>query len=179
MANTSATGGFLTPDPSTAPLYDDALDDVFQALFVGITGLDGSMVRPRFQVRPPKQPDASTNWCAVGVMDIENDAGPVLDQEQQHMQRHETVHVLASFYGPNGRALATQARDGLGLLQNNESLASQLMLYINNDTIRKVPELVGEQWVQRYDLPLTFRRQIKRTYAVEYIVAAGVTLITS
>lgn len=179
MANTSATGGVLIPDPTSAPLYDDALDDVFQALFVGLTGLDGSMVRPRFQLRPPKQPDASTNWCAVGVMDIDSDAGPALDQSQQEYQRHETIHVLASFYGQNGRALATQARDGLGIVQNNESLASQLMLYVNNDTIRKVPELVGEQWVQRYDLPVTFRRQIKRTYAVESLVAADVTPITS
>lgn len=173
----------LTPNPTPTPLYGDALDDLIHDLFVGLTGLDGSLVRPRFQVKPPKQPPQGTDWCAVGVMDDDPDAQPAMtanpDGVNLDFVRHETIHVLASFYGPNAGALAAQARDGLALSQNNEILASQLMLYVNNDTIRKVPELVGEQWVDRRDLPVTFRRQVKRAYAVASIASADVTTTTS
>lgn len=166
------TTGYLVPSPAGAPLYDDALDDLLQGAFVGITGLPGAMVRPRFQAKPPKQPDGATDWCAVGVMHIERDANPVVGFVERQLVRHEEIHVLASFYGPNAGAFAAIAADGLALLQNNAALSSQLMLYVNNDTIRQVPELVNEQWIRRFDLPVRFRRQVKRTYAVESLVSA-------
>lgn len=166
------TTGYLVPSPAGAPLYDDALDDLFQALFVGVTGLPAPLVRPRYQVKPPKQPDTMTDWCAVGVMHIERDANPVIGFVENQLARHEEIHVLASFYGPNAGSFAATAADGLAILQNNALLALQLMLYVNNDTIRQVPELVGEQWIRRLDLPIRFRRQVKRTYAVGSFVSA-------
>lgn len=164
--------GYLVPSAAAAPLYDDALDDLLQTVFVGVTGLPAPLVRPRYQVKPPKQPDTATDWCAVGVMHIDRDANPVLGFVENQLMRHEEIHVLASFYGPHAGTLAATAADGLSLLQNNAVLALQLMLYVNNDTIRQVPELVGEQWIRRFDLPIRFRRQIKRTYAVGIFVSA-------
>lgn len=163
---------YLTPAALPAPLYDDALDDLFQGLLAGITGLPGDLVRPRYQRKPPKQPAADVTWCAVGVMDIDPDAGPALDVDQVGaLVRHETLHVLASFYGPNASAAAAQARDGLTLPQN---AVLQLMTYVNSDTMRKASELVNEQWIQRIDLPMQFRRQVKRAYSVQTILAADV-----
>lgn len=186
MPNTSASGGYLTPEGSpAAPLYDDALDDLLQALFVGLTGLAGTYVRPRFQLKPPKQPAASVDWCAVGAMRIVRDASPAIEHDptadaglgHDTLTRHEDIHILASFYGPHASALATMAQDGITLAQNNEVLQSQLMMYVNTDTIMQVPELVNEQWIRRFDLPMHFRRQVKRAYAVENIVSADSTLV--
>lgn len=181
MSNTSATGGYLTPS-GAAPLYDLDLDLFLQTVFVGLSGLPGAMVRPRYQPTVPKQPAANVDWCAVGVMDIDKDDNPVVlhsddGDGSSTLIRHEEIHVLASFYGPNSARIADTVRDGLYLGQNNEALSLQLMLYVNNDTIRQVPELVNEQWIRRRDLPILFRRQVKRTYAVQNLVSADSSLI--
>jgi hypothetical protein len=174
VTTNSGTGGYLTPTAGAA-VYDDALDDLLQTVFVGLTGLPGANVRPRYQAKPPKQRAGTVDWCAVGVMVLDKDAAPAIasqDDGSATLQRHEDIHVLASFYGPNAGALASQAADGLALVQNNEVLMSQLMTYVNNDTIRQVPELVGEQWIRRMDLPVHFRRQVKRAYAVQSLASA-------
>lgn len=181
--NDSSTGGALLPTNST--LTGDARDDVLQALIVSITGLDGSLVRPRWQPNPPKQPAPDVDWCAIGITDDEPGASvaiihdPTADDGQgaDIMIRHRNLSVLASFYGPNSAAYAEQAQDGLALPQNIEILQSQLMTYSNTDTIRQVPELINQQWVKRFDVPLHFRQQVRRTYAVRSLVSANVGVI--
>jgi len=168
-------------------LYDDALDDFFQTVFVGLTGLAGQFVRPRFQLKPPKQPASSVDWCAVGCIRIDPDANPSIEHDpaaesglgHDNFTRHEDLHVLASFYGPNASGFAAMVRDGANILQNNEVLQTQLMMFVNTDTIRQVPELVNEQWIRRYDLPMKFRRQVKRAYAVQNIVSADSTIVSN
>lgn len=185
MPNTSATGGFLVPGASPAPLEDDALDDLFQTLIAGLTGLPGDLVRPRWQVKPPKQPAPSVDWCAVGVTRQERDAGPVITHDplasgglgQDKVKRHEELGVLVSFYGPNAGKYAGLVADGAGILQNNELLQSNLVVFVNSDTIRQVPELVAEQWVKRRDLPLRFRREVVRVYPILNIVSATAEIV--
>lgn len=181
MANTSATGGYLAPT-TPDPLYDDALDDLFQGVVAALSGLPGKNVRPRFQTTPPKQLGADVDWCAVGVMTIDRDANPVTTHRPDglgadDLVRHEEIHVLASFYGPHAGAIAARTADGLALVQNNDVLQSQLMLYVNNDTIRQVPELVNEQWIRRLDLPIRFRRQVKRSFEVNSFAAADSVIV--
>lgn len=176
--NTSASGGYLTP--TTNPDADDALDDIIQAAVVGITGLPGNMVRPRFQQTPPRQPTIGTDWCAVGVMDTEPDAGPVLEHDpdgsgSDQYARHETLNVLASFYGPNAQRNARLLQDGLAIPQNNEQLLVNLLQFVNSGTIRRVAALVNEQWVSGFDLPFTFHRKTERTYQVLNVLEADVT----
>lgn len=163
--NTSATGGFLTPTDAAGPPAGNDLDDILQALFVGLTGLDGSLVRPRWQAVAPKQPAPDVNWCAVGVTSLASDAYPATTGGA--FVRHQDIEVLASFYGPMGMTYAMQAQDDIVIPQNLEFLQSYLMTYSNTDTIRQAPELVNQQWIKRYDLTLHFRRQVKRTYAVQ------------
>jgi hypothetical protein len=185
MSNTSATGGLLTPT-SSAPLEDDALTAIFQTLIVGITGLDGSMVRPRWQLTPPKQPPASVDWCAIGVTDQDPDDGPAIIHDgaanggigQDLMQRHMSVEVLVSFYGPNSGGYVSAVRDNMAVPQNSEVLQTNLIDFTKSGTIKVIPELVNEQWVRRRDIPLYFRRQVVRTYAVENIIS-GVTSVTT
>jgi hypothetical protein len=180
MSNTSATGGFLAPT-STQPAEDTALEDQLQSVVVGITGLDDDLVRPRWTPTPRSQPPATTNWCAIGVVRTQADTysavihhsdGNGYDEEQNH----ETIEVLASFYGPSGQGYAAILRDGLRIPQNRETLyANNLALYDATD-ITAAPALVNDQWIRRYDLTIRFRRQVTRTYDVLNLLSAAGTI---
>ncbi|MGI4812805.1 MAG: phage neck terminator protein [Janthinobacterium lividum] len=181
MANDSSTGGYLAPVQASPPLEDDELVAVFQGLIVGLTGLDGSLVRPRWQPTVPKQPEPSVNWCAIGVTLTDPDANPVMrhnsvGQGSDSLLRHEILTVLASFYGPNGMRYGAQARDGLYVGQNRAALYSNSMGLVNVGQIRTVPELINQQWIRRYDLEITIRRQVVRTYEVLNVLSAAGTV---
>lgn len=175
--NTSATGGTLSP-ALPLPLDDDALDAVFQQLVVDVTGLDGSLVRPRWQATVPKQPEPAVNWCAIGVTEVEQDANPweLYDPIANVMTYwdHETVTVLASFYGPNSQSFARLLRAGLNVPQNTEELLPYAIRYVDCSTIRAAPELVSEQWIRRQDVSLTFRRKVTMTFQVFNILIAAI-----
>lgn len=183
MPNTSASGGYLSP--TSAPIAeDDALDDIFTEAIAGITGLDGTLVRPRVQPKPPKKPANTVNWCAVMINEDDADAGPVITHDpngggglgQDTYTRHKNVTVLASFYGPNGKGYAEILRDGLAMPQNLETLDLNFISFASAGTIRAVPESVNMQWVDRYDLLVYFRRKVTRTFAVQTIATAGFEL---
>jgi len=183
MANDSSTGGYILPTGSGPP-YDAALDAIFQAMIVGITGLPGNMVRPRWQPNIPKQPPPATDWCAFGVTVQAPDDGPAIVHNgagngSDTYIRHEQVDVLASFYGPNGAQYAQQLADGLSIPQNLEQLKANDMNSVVTGDIRSAPDLINEQWVRRYDMQLTFRRKITRTYAVLNILTAQGTVQTN
>lgn len=166
----SSTGGYLSPAVASPPLEDDALTAIFQQMIVGITGLPGNMVRPRWQPNPPKQPEPTVNWCALGIAVQTLDDGPAIVHNgagngSDTYIRHEQIDVLASFYGPSGMQNAQLLSDGLAIPQNLEQLKAQDMNSVDTGQIRTAPDLINEQWVRRYDIELTFRRKITRTYA--------------
>jgi len=181
--NDSSTGGYLSPAVASPPLEDDALTSVFQQLIVGVTSLQGSLVRPRWQPTVPKQPEASVNWCALGITVMPLDDGPAIVHSPTGAGadtyiRHQTVEVLATFYGPSGMQYAQLLLDGLAIPQNLEQLKANDMQSVSEDGPRAVPEMVNEQWIRRYDVRLVFRRKITRTYPVLTILSAGATLET-
>jgi hypothetical protein len=179
----SSTGGYLQPAVTSPPLEDDALTAIFQQMIVGITGLPGNMVRPRWQPNPPKQPEPTVNWCALGIAVQTLDDGPAIVHSgagngSDTYIRHEQIDVLASFYGPNAMQYAQQLSDGLAIPQNLEQLKAQDMNSVDTGQIRAAPDLINEQWIRRYDLELTFRRKITRSYAVLNILTAQGTVQT-
>ena len=180
MSNSSATGGVLVSQ-APQPLDDAALDAVFQALVSSVTGLDGTLVRPRWQPTVPKQPPVTTDWCAIGVVSSKVDESPwvALDPTNSFglYWRHEELQVLATFYGPNSRTNATALRDGLDIVQNNEVLLQYAMRAIDCEPLRSVPELVQEQWIKRQDIMCRFRRKITRSYALLAMEGAEINLI--
>jgi hypothetical protein len=181
--NDSSTGGYLSPAVSSPPLEDDALTAIFQQMIVGITALPGNMVRPRWQPNPPKQPEPTVNWCALGIAVQTLDDGPAIIHNgtgngSDTYIRHEQIDVLASFYGPNAMQNAQLLSDGLAIPQNLEQLKAQDMNSVDTGKIRAVPDLINEQWIRRYDIELTFRRKITRTYAVLNILTAQGTVQT-
>jgi hypothetical protein len=180
----SSTGGYLSPAVASPPLEDDALTAIFQQMIVGIAGLPGNMVRPRWQPNPPKQPEPTTNWCALGIAVQTLDDGPAIVHNgagngSDTYIRHEQIDVLASFYGPNAMQYAQLLSDGLAIPQNLEALKAQDMNSVDTGPIRAAPDLINEQWVRRYDLELTFRRKITRSYSVLNILTAQGTVQTN
>ena len=179
MTNDSTAAGYLQP-VGTAPPEDAYLDAIFQQMIVGLTGLPGNMVRPRWQPTVPKQPEPTANWCAVGVMDIEPDPYAYEQESADGLSttliRHEIIPVLCSFYGPNGRAFASQARDGIQLSQNNAMLDLHEMGLVEASRITAAPELVNQQWIRRFDLTMRIRRRIVRTYQVLSVLSAQATV---
>ncbi|GAA7770980.1 hypothetical protein RN01_29835 [Cupriavidus sp. SHE] len=182
MANTSATGGYLAPTAPVPP-EDDALDDLLQAMVAGVTGLDGKMVRPRWQQTVPKQPEPAVNWCALGITAQTNDAGPAIQHDgdgdgSDTYIRHQEIELLCTFYGPAAKGYAQRLADGMAIPQNGEQLGLNDMKFASASEIRAVPDFVNQQWVRRYDLTLVLRRKITRTYAVLNLLSAEVQSTT-
>jgi hypothetical protein len=138
----SSTGGYLAP--TSGPIEDDALLDLIQGAIVGITGITGQLVRPRWQLEPPDAPDVGTNWCAFGIVDRDQDTFGVEqwnpEAGNETVIRHETINILASFYGPGCDGLAMQLRDGLILAQNREALGGQGLEFISCGKPQRAPE---------------------------------------
>lgn len=178
MPNDSSTGGYLLPASSPAPADDAALDAVFQTLVTQVTGMPGSVIRPRWQAIPPQEPTPNENWCAIGVISIEPDFSPNITHSSSSdtLKRHERIELLASFYGPNGQSNATIARDGIAIPQNMEALNLLGFGLIDIGTVRSVPELINQKWRRRYDLSMSFRRQVIRVYPVLDLASAELVI---
>lgn len=193
MPNTSATGGYLAPLVTSPPTEDADLDAQLQALVVGITGLDGSFVRPRWQPTDPKQPDRSINWCAIGVTSIAPDvfayvhhvspaflaSGNPLSPPQNNdpaaydeMQRHQVLSILASFYGPASGFYADLLTDGFTQAQNLEATFLAGMGFVDVGTIVPTGELVNQGFIRRRDVPFRVRRINVRRYPVLNIASS-------
>jgi hypothetical protein len=169
-----------------APVEDDDLDDVLQAMVVGITGLEADLVRPRWQPVVPKQPEPGTDWCSIGVISSIPDANAYV----QHLsgisitqpagdlsQRHEELEVLVSFYGPHAKSNLGLLRDGLWIEQNQYAAkASGLYFTGKMEPGRAAPEFINQQWIRRWDSMLTFRRMAARAYLVNNILSAEIDL---
>lgn len=181
MANTSATGGYVQPASTATPEEDLALDLIVQAMVAGITGLDGSLVRPRWQPTQPRMPEITVTWCAIGVTLIRPDDNAAIEhdptgQGADNLVRHEDLEVLATFYGPEAALRAAMLRDGLQIAQNREAINASGIGFVKAGEIRPVPELVNQQWVRRQDLPISLRRIVRRTYPVLNILSAPVSI---
>ena len=187
MPNTSATGGWLQPTNTIpAQAEDSALDNLLQAAVVGITGLPGELVRPRWQRTPPQQPpNPDTNWCAIGVTEetpdahaaqIHHGAGDASDTDAGALaggwtesQRHIDILVVATFYGAAARAYAGILSDGIEIAQNRDMLRASGLAYVSVGKPAITSDLISNQWRARVDLPIKFRRQVSRSYAIRNI----------
>jgi hypothetical protein len=187
--NTSGSGGPLFP-ALPLPLDDYALDAVFQTLVANVTQLSGALVLPRWQMAlpiapgqvggPPKKPEPPTDWCAIGITEVTQDAGPweVYDPVANLVTYwdHETLDLLASFYGPNSQSFARLLRAGLNVPQNTEQLLPYAIRYIDCSQIRTTSELVKNQWVRRQDVSLQFRRKVTMTFEIYNLLIAEIHL---
>ncbi|MNT98481.1 hypothetical protein D3C72_2410750 [compost metagenome] len=61
--------------------------------------------------------------------------------------------------------------DSLAIPQNREQLQLNDMAFVEASEIRAAPDLVNQKWIRRYDLTVTLRRKITRTYPVLNIIS--------
>lgn len=169
----------------SAPLEDDALDAVLQAMVVGITGLSGDLVRPRWQVVSPKQPESTINWCSIGVLTSTPDDNPVVqhlsgpsvnDQAGDLLQEHEELEVIVSFMGPLCKTYLGIFRSGVRLATNIQNLKSVGLYFKDIDEGRAAHELINQNWIRRWDSMLTLKRMVARVYGVPNVVDANIHL---
>ena len=176
MANTSATGGYLSP-LTPSPAYDQPLDVQLQRVVVGITGLAGNLVRPRWQETPPQQPARNVNWCAIGIVRIGAAYGHHIShfpdgEGYDEAEAYEDLELLASFYGPGCAGVAALLRDGLRIPQNREEMRANGMALTADDTITLLGEAVGPEYRRRADLPLALTRVVSRSYPILNLLEA-------
>lgn len=182
MANDSSSAGYLAP--GSEPDYDDDLDDVLQAAVVGITGLPGNLVRPRWQPNPPQQPEFDVNWCAFGVTRVSGDTfsyqgfDPTANDANGavSLEEDELLYCLASFYGPNAMRNCKRLRAGLAIGQNRAMLASNNVALVEVGESVNLPALLQEKWVKRVDVTVTFRRRTHRSFSILSIESGDVGL---
>lgn len=187
MPNTSATGGYLQPAVSPAPLEGQDLNRFLQQYIANLSGLDGTLVRPRYQAAPPNIPDAGEAWAAIGVTTRNSDSFPFIGHDPSgngtdYLQRQEELVLLCSFYdlGTNGLAdkYASLVRDNSVIAQNREVLAASGFALAYTGEMIAVPSLFSVRWLYRVDIPITLRRQIDRTYPVLNVLSAEGTIET-
>jgi hypothetical protein len=187
--NTSATGGYIIDRPPFPP-NGDAVTRAMQIMVAQLSDLPGILVRPRWQPMPPTQPAVETTWAAVGVIRVEADAYPYIqhhgktvwpglpDPGLDQMQRHATVSVMVTYYGPGAEDAAASLRDALFMPQNMEPLVAVGAKLLEVHDMTRVPEIMNQQYIDRVDLRIDLRRQIDRTYPIFDIAAAQVDLHT-
>jgi len=178
LGNTSAAGGYLIPAPS-APFGSLTFKQFLQTVFVGISGLPFNLVRPKWEINPAKQPDVTVNWLAIGLHVNKPDANAFLgvnSDGSNNTQRHEELEIDCSFYGPDADDVASLTRDGFQVPSNLEALRSVNMGFAGTNSALRVPDLVNERWVDRYEMTVVLRREIFRTYPLLTFLSANGTI---
>lgn len=179
----STTVGYLAPAPP-GPEYDNDLQDIFQAFCVGVTGLDGTVVRPRYQPNPPNMLDQSVNWASIGAQVMERqwdafvqhnpDAASGLGEST--VSGSEIIHITFSFYGPLCQSYASILRDGMSVGQNRDQLTAKAIKFVEFMAPVTLPVLLKDTWNRRVDLKGVFNRWVQRTYSIRHLASASGTI---
>lgn len=177
MVNTSATGGYLQPTDTV--LEGEELENFFQALIVGVTNIDSTMVRPAWQPEPTNIPDTGALWVAFRIEDEQNDNFPYLSPDGT-LHLHEIFSCVCSFYGTgagsDARKYAKILRDGLSIGQNRSALTAAGIGLIEVTPPHPLPSLVKTTWLYRVETRIRVRREIVRNYQIENVASASGTL---
>jgi hypothetical protein len=151
---------------------------VLQNMVSQLSGIAGMLVRPRWQPMPPTQPPVDTTWAAVGIIKTEADGFPYIAHDGattlagqtnpgvDRMQRHSTITLMATFYGPQAEDAAAGFRDALYVPQNREPLMGVGVKLLGVHDLTRAPEIINQQYIDRIDLQIDLRQQIDRVYPV-------------
>jgi len=181
MPNNSATGGYLRPTANPTFPGGLTLTQFIQSIIVGITGYDGTLVRPEWQPNPPKQPDVTVDWIAFGLKLANPDFNAAVMTDaagNTTSQRQQLLEIPVSFYGPNAIENILEFQDGFQIHQNLEIMESAYMGYRSITEAQRAPDLVNGRWVERMMCTLYLTWQVQRTYAILSIESANGSIHT-
>lgn len=173
--------GYLRPTSSQPLPGGLSLEDFIQTVIVGVSGITGTLVRPKWQQNPPKQPDVDVDWVAFGVQQVPIDANAYVGMQPDDstlLARMEKLEIQLSFYGPNAQENAATFRDGFQIQQNLEALYLANMGFNGISPAIRGPDLINQRWVNRFEVTLTLVRTIIRTYPVLSFASAGGSIHT-
>ena len=161
-----------------------APENVVRKWMADITGLPLNRVVRRWLPRPGTRPGIDEDWIAVGVERVQTHGTPYQrgrkgqpeDAASGDVVRevHQTLHCIASFYGPNAAQIVDDFHDAAQLFQTNDALKAQGLTLqgIAEDAVQ-LPDFLGEQWVPRFDITFKLGRKVSRTYGVRDLVKVG------
>lgn len=183
----SRTHGYLSVTESSGT---GAPEPVIRRWLSGITGIPLELVRRRWIPKPGTMPGIGTDWVAVGIDKVTTHGTPYQREHKGDLQdpesgtitreSHQTLRVIASFYGPNAAEIADAFREGIQLGQNNNLLQRYgLTLQGVVEDVQHLPDFLAEQWVDRYDVHFDIGRKVARTYGVRDIAGLGDIVIHS
>jgi hypothetical protein len=174
----SATGGPLIP--SNLPPYGPDLDHILHDWLAGITVLDNTLIRPRWQPNPPALPAQNVNWLAFGVDTQTIDVYPqsVQNLTDATQTTTERLAISLSFYGPLAQINSAKFRSACYVAQNYESLKTQKIVFTEVSAITRLPELVNTTFYNRCDIQLLLSRQCDITYDIKTLTGASGNIYT-
>jgi hypothetical protein len=176
VSNTSATGGYL--QQTSGPLEGQALERFIHGVISGVTGIQGDLVRPKWQRNPPPIPDVDVDWVGFGIQSRQHDASAYHSQldDKSELVRHELIEIACSFYGPSCLGNIAALTDCMELTQNNEALFLAGFGFVRVESGPHFPELVNNVFFDRADCMLLLRREMVRAYPVLPLLSAEGTI---
>jgi hypothetical protein len=180
MADDSTTYGFAQPVEVNQDLTDLELRRFLQQMVVGITGLPGDKVRPRWEVEPANEPPFGVDWAAVGAVNFDPDQYPwngQLSDTAMAEVYHEHMDVLVSFYGPNVEKYSARLVAGLKLPQNREYLTRSGFALTSVDKPIVVPVQRNNRWLHGVDVPIVLKRAVGYTYPIVNLEGGQIGLV--
>lgn len=179
MNNNSQSGGYLNKPQTTNSLPGQlTITQFIQSVLVGISGLPGPMVRPNWQVAPPKQPDLEVNWLSFGIILSKPDTYPYIGVDSNGvsvMLRQQAMEITCSIVGPAAMENASLIQDGFQISQNLDALKAAKMGFTETNEARHIPDLVNERFINRVEMSIFLVRQIQRSYPILNLVSANGT----
>lgn len=181
----SRYNGYMRPLDETST---DTTKSVLIDFVSEVTGLPKDHVRWAWTTRPGSPIPYTEDWCAVGLLKVASSPpykqgrkGKVeqADSGDAFHITHQTLTVSFSFYGPNAPELSDLFRDGAQLDQNVQTLTAKgLTFQAVRDDVMRLPDLVGQQWRERYTVEMKIGRVVRRRFGVRTIASADVEIFT-